>query len=38
MKCEKCGHECELCAADWPYNPDYWICPNCDSTYIFEEK
>ncbi len=35
-KCEKCSTELELCPADWPFNPDFWICPQCDSTYIFE--
>lgn len=32
-KCEKCGCELELCAADWPWHEDYWICLKCDSTY-----
>jgi hypothetical protein len=37
IKCQ-CGEKCELCPADWPWNPDYWICPKCDSTYIIEKE
>ena len=37
-KCTKCNHQLELCPADYPWNPQYWICPQCDSTYIFEEE
>ena len=37
MKC-RCGEECILCPADWPWNPEYWICPKCDSTYVIEDK
>jgi len=37
MKCERCQHECELCLADWPWSDDYWICPNCESTYYIED-
>jgi hypothetical protein len=33
-KCDKCNSELELCPADWPWNPDYWICVKCDSTFI----
>lgn len=36
-KCEKCNSVLELCPADWPWNEDYWICPKCDSTYVFEK-
>jgi hypothetical protein len=35
--CDKCGGELMLCPEDWPWNPDFWICPNCDSTYTKEE-
>jgi len=34
----KCGQECELCPSNWPWNPDFWICGSCDSTYCFEEN
>ena len=37
MKCQQCGNECVLCPADWPWNPEFWICRECDSTYIKEE-
>lgn len=35
-KCPRCGGELHLCPANWPWNPDYWICVDCDSTYVFE--
>jgi len=35
MKCQ-CGSECELCPGDWPWSPDFWICPVCDSTYVID--
>ncbi len=38
MKCERCDAECEFCIANWPWNIDFWICPICDSTYVFEEE
>lgn len=38
MKCDKCEHELELCPADWPWHEEYWICPNCESTYVKEEN
>ena len=25
---------CDVGPSDWPYNPDFWTCPKCDSTYI----
>ena len=36
-KCEQCGHELELCPANEPWNPEFWICPECDSTYVNED-
>lgn len=38
MNCERCQTELILCPSDWPWNPDFWICPECDSTYIYEEE
>ena len=36
--CEKCGHELDLCPADFPWHEDYWICPECESTYVYTER
>ncbi len=36
--CEKCHSELILCPAVWPWNPEFWICPQCDSTYVKEEN
>ena len=36
MKCERCGGNLILCAADWPWNPEFWICEDCESTYVYE--
>lgn len=36
MKC-KCGTECILCPADWPWQEEYWICPLCESIYVDKE-
>lgn len=36
--CERCQHNLELCPADWPWNPSFWICPECDSTYVCEKE
>lgn len=38
MNCERCGSECEICPFDWPYNPNFWICSECDSTFVFDEE
>ena len=38
MKCERCSAECELCPADLPWNPEYWICPDCESTYVKDKN
>lgn len=37
--CERinCWHPLELCPADYPFNPDFWICPKCESTYVYEK-
>lgn len=35
--CERCDSELELCPADLPWHDDYWICPECDSTYVKEK-
>ena len=37
MICIKCKSALLLCPADHPWNPDFWICPECESTYIYEE-
>lgn len=34
-KCTKCNYELELCPSDFPWNDDFWICSNCDSTFVF---
>jgi hypothetical protein len=31
-----CGEFLEICPANEPWNPEYMICPNCDSTYAIE--
>lgn len=36
MICEKCGCNCDFYPAridDYPWDIDYWICPECNSTY-----
>ena len=38
MDCERCSVSCELCPADYPWNEEYWICPNCESTYVKEKN
>jgi len=35
--CARCKHNLDLCPADWPWNPTYWICPECESTYVYEK-
>jgi hypothetical protein len=25
---------CKISPSIWPYNPDFWTCPKCSSTYI----
>ena len=37
LKCDLCKSNLQLCPADFPYNPDFWICPKCDSTYVKDE-
>lgn len=34
-KCERCNEVLELCPSDFPWNPEFWICPKCESTYIW---
>lgn len=36
MNCERCPSECELMPSHFPWNEEYWICPECGSTYIYE--
>lgn len=35
MNCERCNTELLLCPADFPWHEEYWICPECESTYNF---
>lgn len=37
-KCDKCGHELELCPSDWPWYDDFWICPKCKSTNPVDDR
>ena len=38
MLCKHCTqHEVELVQAGEPYNPAFWQCPGCDSTYPYSE-
>lgn len=38
MLCPHCKkHELELSLPDYPWDEEQWICPGCDSTFIFEE-
>ncbi len=34
----KCGTKLQLVVGYEPWNPDYWICPRCESTYCKECK
>jgi hypothetical protein len=27
--CKKCENELELYSPDWPWEKQYWVCPNC---------
>lgn len=36
MKCEICNGNLVLCPPDFPFNPQFWICEDCESTYIYE--
>ncbi len=37
-ECERCGGSLILCPADYPFNPEFWICEACDSTYCVNEE
>lgn len=34
-KCPKCNVDLILCPATWPWNPEFWICPECDGTFCY---
>lgn len=36
-KCQ-CGETLHLCKENYPWNPEFLICPNCDSTYGVDEE
>ncbi len=36
-KCEICNIELESIPKDYPRHEEYWICRNCDATYVYEE-
>jgi hypothetical protein len=33
-----CGQDLELIPEYWPWHEEYWICPDCDSTYCHEKN
>lgn len=33
-ECKKCNTELALCPGNWIWEEGYWICPNCEATYI----
>ena len=37
MRCERCKGELILCPADFPWHTQYWICVECESTYVFKD-
>ena len=37
-RCERCEAVLVLCPPNFPFSPQYWICPDCDSTYCYEEE
>jgi len=37
-QCERCGAVLELCPARFPWHDDFWICPQCDSTFSYENE
>ncbi len=32
-----CGQNLILIPADWPWNEDFWICPDCDKFELCKE-
>lgn len=34
-KCEECDIELQFVPADWPFGLEYWICIECEKTYVF---
>lgn len=36
-KCERCDGELILCPANYPWNEQFWICVECESTYVFKD-
>jgi len=37
-RCPECKLYLILCPADLPWHEEYWICPKCDATFVYEEK